>query len=641
MKCWPSGVLGRTSILAGVCAAGMSLWSAPAGAASGPLPMLLTPAPVAIDSAKQAAKAQHIEPTVSRQRAVRVALELLDGTSPTAPARLAVQLFDNRVVVLQRESLEQRSAGNYTWSGFVVGYPESHALLSVVDGEVSGSIETLDPAARHVQSYQIDSSNGAASLKQVNRDAFPSDHPPEAESRYRARAMIKSGPADETHAKATAAADSGDTIDVMVVYSNQTAAVAGSGIGAQIQQAIDVANTAYANSGITTRLRLVHYEPAQYDESGDFNTDLNRLTGTSDGYMDNVHALRTTYGADLVSLFVENAAYCGLGWVGPSASYAFTVVNRGCAAGNYSLAHELGHNFGALHDPYVDPSTSPYAYGHGFVNATAGWRTVMAYNNACAAAGTSCTRIPYFSNSVLTYGGTPLGTSTVSDVARVINQNAYTVANFRASGGSTTTTTCSYNLSQTNITTSASASSGSDGLSTATGCSWTATSSASWLSVGPGNGSGAAALSWSATANSGAQRSANITVGGQTIVVTQQAAATTTTTTPTSAAMSLAAKALDFGNQRVGTTSAAKSTSLINTGTVALTINSITAGGANPGDFVASGSCAAKLVLNPGQSCTLQYSFAPTTSGNRGASIAVSTTSGNSTLALSRKGTGK
>ena len=32
--------------------------------------------------------------------------------------------------------------------------------------------------------------------------------------------------------------------------------------------------------------------------------------------MDDVHALRNTYGADLVSLFIENGAYCGLGWLG-------------------------------------------------------------------------------------------------------------------------------------------------------------------------------------------------------------------------------------------------------------------------------------------------------------------------------------
>ena len=141
-----------------------------------------------------------------------------------------------------------------------------------------------------------------------------------------------------------------------------------------------------------------------YDDSGDFPTDLDRLTNAGDGYMDNVQALRNTYGADLVSLFVESAQYCGYGWIGPDPNYAFSVINRGCASGNYSYPHELGHNFGARHDTYVDSSTTPYAYGHGWVDVGERWRDVMAYNNACAAVGVSCTRIPYFSNPNQTYG---------------------------------------------------------------------------------------------------------------------------------------------------------------------------------------------------------------------------------------------
>ncbi|MEM7281892.1 MAG: sterol desaturase family protein, partial [Pseudomonadota bacterium] len=39
------------------------------------------------------------------------------------------------------------------------------------------------------------------------------------------------------------------------------------------------------------------------------------------------------------------------------------------------------------------------------------WRTVMAYNNRCSAAGTGCTRLQYFSNPNNTYGGDPMGIS--------------------------------------------------------------------------------------------------------------------------------------------------------------------------------------------------------------------------------------
>ena len=510
----------------------------------------------------------------------------------------------------------------------------------------------------------------------------------------------------------------------MIVYSKQTAAAAGTAIGAQIQQAIDSANAAYANSGITTRLNLVHTAAVNYDESGDFNTDLNRLTSGSDGYMDEVATLRNTHGADLVSLFIENGQYCGLAWIGPSASYGFSVINRGCASGNLSFAHELGHNFGALHDPYVDPSTSPYAYGHGYAVPAAGWRTVMAYNNACSAAGTSCTRIPYFSNPNLTYGSPaqPLGTTSTSDNARVHNQNAATVANFRTSGtgsctfafspasanvaatatsGSTSVTAgtgcawtttsnaswlavgsgsatsgtgtlnytaaansgparsgtiavggvnftvsqangCTYTLSASSASFAASGGSGSVNLTTGAGCTWTVSSSATWLTVSSAkSGSGSATVSFAAAANTSTSTlSANLSIGGKTFVVTEAAAAATA---PVAAApvATLSATSVSFGNQKVGTTSAAKTVTLTNTGGGTLTIGSLSAGGSNPGDFARSGTCAVNTALTAGQSCTVVHTFKPSAATSRSATLAMGTSSGNAAMSLSGRGARK
>jgi hypothetical protein len=262
-------------------------------------------------------------------------------------------------------------------------------MITVVDGQVSGMIDLGDTGRGAHARYQLQSTaDGLTLLQEIDAATFPEDHPGAAERVAPTSAMAPrsgfTGNAGEPLAKGSLAddfiakADTAATIDVMIVYSNQTAAAAGSAIGAQAQQAVDTANLVYANSGITTRLRLVYAGPANYDESGDFNTDLSRLTSGTDGYMDNVAALRDTYGADLVSLFVENPQYCGLGWIGPSAGYGFTVVNRGCASANLSFPHELGHNFGARHDTYVDSATSPYAYGHGWVDVGQRWRDVMA-----------------------------------------------------------------------------------------------------------------------------------------------------------------------------------------------------------------------------------------------------------------------
>jgi hypothetical protein len=321
-------------------------------------------------------------------------------------------------------------------------------------------------------------------------------------------------------------ADTAATIDVMIVFSNQSAAAAGSGMAAQAQQAVDTANLVYANSGITTRLRLVYAGPANYDESGDFNTDLSRLTSGTDGYMDGVASLRDTYGADLVSMFVENGQYCGMGWIGPNAAYGFTVVNRGCASANLSFPHEVGHNFGARHDTYVDAATTPYAYGHGWVDIAEGWRDVMAYNNACAASGVSCTRIPYLSNPNVTYGNPPdpTGSASVADTARVHNQNALTVANFRASKQSGSTT-CTWSLSSNGANVGAAAGSGSVSVTTQAGCAWNATSDATWLAAGSSS-SGAGSLGYSFGANVGPARSGTLRIGGLTFSVSQASGCT-------------------------------------------------------------------------------------------------------------------
>ena len=204
----------------------------------------------------------------------------------------------------------------------------------------------------------------------------------------------------------------------------------------QINLAVAETNVAYSNSGITQRLRLVKTAEVSYAETGTIQSDLDRLTHTADGYMDDVHGLRDTYGADLVSLIVENGgAYCGVGWgmTTPSvafAPYGFSVVARGCSTGYYSFGHELGHNMGAMHDVAVDSGTTPYPYAHGYVNLAGRWRTVMAYNNECQNMGFSCTRIQYFSNPSLTYAGAPLGNAS-ADNRQTLNNTASIVANFR------------------------------------------------------------------------------------------------------------------------------------------------------------------------------------------------------------------
>ena len=213
---------------------------------------------------------------------------------------------------------------------------------------------------------------------------------------------------------------------MLVVYT-ASAAAATSNISSLIQLAVDETNQSYVNSGININMVRVHTAQVTYNESGrSFSQHVAAVRSTTDGLMDNVHTLRNTYAADV--LVVNDSEACGIASsIGSTATSAFAVAHYSCITGYYSFGHEVGHLQGARHDRFVDGSTTPYAYGHGYIPASKTWRTVMAYGNNCS----NCTRIQYWSNPLKTYGGVAMGTALYEDNARVLNLTAPTVAAYR------------------------------------------------------------------------------------------------------------------------------------------------------------------------------------------------------------------
>jgi len=68
---------------------------------------------------------------------------------------------------------------------------------------------------------------------------------------------------------------------------------------------------------------------------------------------------------------------------------------------------------------------------------------------------------------------------------------------------------------------------------------------------------------------------------------------------------------LSFGSQTVGTTSAAQTVTLTNTGAVALAVSKIS----SSGDFAETNTCGSSV--SAGASCTISVTFAPTAAGSR------------------------
>jgi hypothetical protein len=152
--------------------------------------------------------------------------------------------------------------------------------------------------------------------------------------------------------------DLGGNLDVMVVWTKkaeckniglsdscQLSAVSTNAMIDRIELAVAETNTAFIASGVNTMLNLVHsYREESYVEASTnaFGVALSHIKGTSDGVMDNVHALRDQYGADIVAMIIDDPQYCGIAYLGPKVELMFSVTAWNCATGYFSFGHEIG-----------------------------------------------------------------------------------------------------------------------------------------------------------------------------------------------------------------------------------------------------------------------------------------------------------
>jgi hypothetical protein len=103
-------------------------------------------------------------------------------------------------------------------------------------------------------------------------------------------------------------------------------------------------------------------------------------------------------------------------------------------------------------------------------------------------------------------------------------------------------------------------------------------------------------------------------------------------------AVTFAPTSVTFGNENVGSTSAARAVTLTNSGTATLTISSITLTGTNPGDFAQTNNCGTSVLASG--SCTINVTFSPTAAGAQSANISVADNAAGSPQTVPLTGTG-
>lgn len=438
-------------------------------------PSLFTPADARSSAvALLKVKAAALAPATTRERAVtlqRATLSALRNAMPPGADARVVRLpfFEDADFTAALETAESTLSGGVAFAGRLTTDAMSSVILITNKDAISFNISTQGRRFRvtgnDVQGY-VASELAPHGLPDHDRPVPVVNLPDTDVSVKKSNAAKASGGASGgvndqrpiALVEAPTAADNGTQMDVMVMYTNTARAAAGgtAQMEADIDAQIAFTNQMYANSGVVQRLRLVHRGEVTHVE-GDPDGDLRLIANPADTVLDELPILRDLYQADFVSLWGIYPSLCGIAFfmgaenVGFAGS-AYSIVNSpSCSVGNSeTFAHELGHNMGLDHDPFVTSSITRLSpegsttnvdvnYAHGYVDTVNRFRTVMAYNDKCVSLGFGCFRAPHFSNPAISYLNPTYGpavTATTGDAmlsneALALNNTRETTANFR------------------------------------------------------------------------------------------------------------------------------------------------------------------------------------------------------------------
>lgn len=259
---------------------------------------------------------------------------------------------------------------------------------------------------------------------------------------------------DKQHSRAAEEEDELAVINVLIVYTmaakeyfENTQQIL---VDLAIDAAMQKANEASVNSHLNIDFNLVYSYLSDYQELNS-NTDLDNLTNPDDGKLDEVHALRRKYNADLVMLVPKVEFTGGLGWLSKNINgapgYGFALSRAQQFSWTYTMVHELAHNMGCGHhnDQLHQPGPGIYPYSGGWKGTINGQNkcTIMTYGDKSYwSDGSSYDDIPYFSSPDILYPETnvTIGDAQTADNARTLRQTKHVIGSYRETIGHTVLT---------------------------------------------------------------------------------------------------------------------------------------------------------------------------------------------------------
>ena len=388
----------------------------------------------------------------------------------SVPAAI-IAVRDTRMLSIDVPSASGASPRQITFTGVDVRHNNGIISLYAEDDATDSQVllvirgpDVLGSFSHGRDTYKVNPlGDGVTVVYRVDESQFPPMDPPGFNGMQAVPSVDFAR--DDTQESQGSAAERDKVINVMFVYTAEGAKYAlernslelydslvlNSSLELTNQLLISTANKVFENSKQSVYLKSAGTMISDYEESNSIETDLIRLRGGHDGYLDSIHVGRAVKGADLVTLVRRSSGSDGIGvaawpsryrdWIWEkfrwkyyyehNPSFGFNVMSLGAQSHTYDVfTHEIGHNIGADHNPASSTTRRrtnthrPIPHRHGRCNTEENWRTIMSYNDGCA------TSIPYFSSPDLFYKGTRIGNHATYNVRWLIEEHAWRVIQY-------------------------------------------------------------------------------------------------------------------------------------------------------------------------------------------------------------------